>query len=138
MKKRNGFSRNNIVDKVANSVTTLFTDFSFCRGIAKTASIATLAYYISKTGMENLAQAYEQNGYRQEAIQAYTWLSNYLPLHFKPKFNLFKLYRENGDTAQMAKQAEWLLQTKPKISSVEIEEIKQEVKNIINNYESKQ
>jgi tetratricopeptide (TPR) repeat protein len=88
-------------------------------------------HFISRVTIESLAQAYKQTGDYQKAIENYEWLSHYLPNRFGIKLELLKLYNHVNDTASVRKTGHTILTMPVKISSSEVDRIKQETGMIL-------
>lgn len=89
-------------------------------------------YFISKTTIESLGQAYKKTGNYPKAIENYTWLCHYLPNKFGIKLELLKLYEVSGDTLNARQTAHMILTMPVKLRSHELDEIKIETANILN------
>ncbi len=88
-------------------------------------------YFISRKTVETIGYAYWQLKNYPKAIENFEWLSNYLPNRFRPKYELLKLYKEAGDTANVMRLANVILTMPVKIPSAEVYRIKQETKSLI-------
>ena len=88
-------------------------------------------YYPNTVVYTALGDSYKATGQNKNAETSYqhAWYMN--PSRFYPKYLLAKLYYETGQTEKAVSTAIELLQRQVKIESTAIEEIREEMKNII-------
>lgn len=89
--------------------------------------------FISKEGIESLGIAYWNKKDYKNAIKCYKWTNNFLPGLFEPKLCLLKLYMASGNNIEAEKIGNLIIQTPPKIPSAEINDIKSQAQDILNN-----
>jgi tetratricopeptide (TPR) repeat protein len=92
-------------------------------------------YFLSRKTVESTAYAYWQIKNYSKAEENFKWLSNFLPNHFGPKYELFKIYLEIGDYQKAKQTADIILKMPVKIPSETVEQIKKEVYAWSKNYE---
>ncbi|MBC9798556.1 O-antigen ligase family protein [Sinomicrobium weinanense] len=92
--------------------------------------------YLNTTIIETaLGDTYKGLGLYEEAEEAYQRASYMIPGRFYPEYLLAKLYVETGQHIKAKNKAEEVLGKKVKIPSMAIEEIKAEMRRIINDIE---
>lgn len=79
----------------------------------------------------DLGDAYKKLGQKNKAIVCYNLASDMLPNRLLPKYNLFCLYRDEGDTIQMRKIGFEVLNTDVKVISTKTLRIKGEIKRAL-------
>lgn len=83
-------------------------------------------YFISRSTIETLAEAYRKQGNDTKAIENYEWLCQYLPNKFGPRLQLLSLYQRTRDTVEAKKLAHEILAMPVKIPSPDVDKVKQE------------
>ena len=89
-------------------------------------------YFISRTTIEATGTAYWQIKNYEKSIENFTWLSNFLPHLFKPKFKLLKLYKESNQKAKARQIGEVILKMPVKIPSINVDSLKSDTREILN------
>lgn len=89
--------------------------------------------YLNNTVVQTaLGDSYQALGLYTEAEKAYQLASDMLPDRFYPKYLLAKLYQETGQEVKMEDIARFLLEKEPKVPSRAVEEIKEEMRSLLN------
>ncbi|MCW2261024.1 MULTISPECIES: O-antigen ligase family protein [Sphingobacterium] len=109
----------------------LFQDAKFSES---TAVFTTLrARFITLDGMVYLGKSYKEMGNFNLAEKTFKEASFMVPNRFIPKYQLFKLYCDTDKILEAYSIAEEILNMPIKISSIEIDNIKKEVKSFLIN-----
>ncbi|WP_186452627.1 O-antigen ligase family protein [Chitinophaga polysaccharea] len=90
--------------------------------------------FMSKATMEALGNAYWKTKDYNNAIECYKWVSDYIPSLFTPRFNLLKLYLQSGNITEALKTGNTIITMSPKIPSDEVDNIKQETRQMLEKY----
>jgi O-antigen ligase len=88
-------------------------------------------HFINREIMLNSAILNKQTGNFGKAEYYFTWLSNFTPNRFGPKFELLQLYKDHGDTGKALNMAHEIENMPVKISSEEVNNIKMQTKDIL-------
>jgi len=88
-------------------------------------------YYPNTVVCTTLGDSYKKIGQTELAEKAYNHSYNMNPSRFYPKYLLVKLYNDSGQNRKAIKMAKELLKKEVKIESTAIQEIKEEMKKII-------
>jgi O-antigen polymerase len=91
-------------------------------------------YYPNTIVYTSLGDSYKKISQNTDAEQAYIHAFKMNPSRFYPKYLLAKLYDETGQKEKALQIAEELLEKDVKIESTAVQEIKDEMKKIINNH----
>jgi len=94
-------------------------------------------YYPNTIVYTALGDSYKETGQIKKAESAYLQAWHMNPSRFYPKYLLAKLYNETGQTEKAVFTATEILQKHVKIKSTAIEEIKEEMLEIIDQYSVK-
>ena len=84
-------------------------------------------------GFTMLGRYYLATGETEQAEQAFYTASNMVPTRIRPKYALWKLYVEKGDTVAARKMAQKILDSPVKIESIYTLKVKKEVKMMLEN-----
>ena len=91
-----------------------------------------LRQYVQSAGiLLNLAEACEENGNRQLAIQYYKEAGRMMPGLVTPFFRIFGIYRDADQQTEATRWAEKVLLCPPKIENAHVSQIKKEAKKFI-------
>ena len=90
--------------------------------------------YITREVIELLGRAYLKKKDFSNAIHYYTWIDNYIPCLFRPKYELLQLYLDIGKFQQARKIALEIIKTPVKVNSIEVYFYKKQAKDILEEY----
>lgn len=78
---------------------------------------------------------YQKVGDYEKAQEAYKYASSMIPSRFYPKYLMANLYLEIGQTEKALALAKVIIATEPKVPSSTVWEIKEEMQNIVNQFD---
>lgn len=95
------------------------------------------SYFISYQTFNSTAIAYQTSGNFNKAIENFEFLSCFIPSQFYPKYEIAKIYQETGDTLELRRIGNVILNMPVKIPSLQVDGMKKDIRAMINRLNKK-